>query len=320
MSRAAMILVAMLAVGSPAFAQGATHALVISGASGGGEHAERFERWRSALAKVLRDRMRLDAEHLTVLAEKAGAGEQVASRENVRSVLSSYRGKLTADDTLVIVLIGHGTADGSGAKFNLVGPDLSATEWRDLIRGLEARVAVMNTTAASFPFIEQLSASDRIVITATDSVAQRYETVFPEYLVAALNSEESDLDKNGRVSLLEAFTYAATRVGQHYEQLGQLSTERPLLDDNGDGVGREAGAEGTDGALAGRTYFDPPKAAPAGADPALAELFTERARLESEIERLKGSKGEMPSDLYERQMEQLLLDLARVSRRIKEGR
>ena len=31
---------------------------------------------------------------------------------------------MTPDDVLLILLIGHGTFDGSEAKFNLVGPDL----------------------------------------------------------------------------------------------------------------------------------------------------------------------------------------------------
>ncbi len=43
---------------------------------------------------------------------------------------------------------------------------------------------------------------------------------------------------------------------QHYEQRGQLTTERALIDDNGDGVGREAEAPGPDGALARILYLD----------------------------------------------------------------
>ena len=52
----------------------------------------------------------------------------------------------------------------------------------------------------------------------------------------------ADSDKDGRISLWEAFAYASTLVKQYYEQRGQLSTERPVLDDTGDGVGKEAAA------------------------------------------------------------------------------
>ena len=63
--------------------------------------------------------------------------------------------------------------------------------------------------------------------------------------------------KNGRVSIWEAFTYASAGVRQWFEQKGQLPTERPLLDDTGAGIGREAQNPGTDGAIARVTYLEP---------------------------------------------------------------
>ena len=48
---------------------------------------------------------------------------------------------MTKDDQLLVLLIGHGTSlDGDEAKFNLVGPDLSASEWGDLLRPLPGRL------------------------------------------------------------------------------------------------------------------------------------------------------------------------------------
>ena len=163
-----------------------------------------------------------------------------STAENVRRVLGDLRRRVTGSDTLLLVLLGHGTYDGIDAKFNLVGPDLSAAEWKDALDGLAGRVVIVNTTESSFPFLEQLSSRGRVVITATDSAAQRFATVFPEYFIRSLVDGSSDFDKNGRVSILEAFNAASAGVKQHYEQRGQLSTERPLLDDDGDGTGREA--------------------------------------------------------------------------------
>jgi hypothetical protein len=108
--------------------------------------------------------------------------------------------------------------------------------------GLPGRLILVNTTEASFPFIEALKGKGRVVITATNSAAQKYATVFPEYFVKALSEASTDLDKNGRTSIFEVFEAASLAVKQHYEQRGQLTTERALLDDNGDGLGREEGA------------------------------------------------------------------------------
>jgi len=98
---------------------------------------------------------------------------------------------------------------------------------------------------------------NRVIITATDSAAQQFETVFPEFFIKAFEDPAADLDRNNRVSIWEAFTYASAGVRQWFEQKGQLPTERPLLDDTGAGIGREAQNPGTDGAVARVTYIEP---------------------------------------------------------------
>ena len=87
------------------------------------------------------------------------------------------------------------------------------------------------------------------MITATDSAAQKYATVFPEYFVKAMKEASSDRQERPHLDL-RVFAAASPAVKQHYEQRGQLTTERALIDDNGDGKGREAEAEGPDGGLA----------------------------------------------------------------------
>jgi hypothetical protein len=233
-------------------------------------------------------------------------------------VLGDLRRRLTGADTLLLVLLGHGTYDGIDAKFNLVGPDLSAPEWKDLLDGLPGRIVVVNTTESSFPFLEQLSSRGRVVITATDSAAQRFATVFPEYFIRSLVDRSSDFDKNGRVSILEAFTAASAGVKQHYEQRGQLSTERPLIDDDGDGTGREAGAPGSDGALAGTVYLDPEPGALASGDAEVAALERQRLVLEARLETLKEKKSSMPESEYQAELEKILVELAKVAQQIRQ--
>jgi hypothetical protein len=231
-------------------------------------------------------------------------------------MLAEVRKQMNADDLLLIVLLGHGTADGDSAKFNLVGPDLTAVDWAALLNGIKGRLVLVNTTEASFPFLERLSAPNRIVITATDSVAQKYATVFPDYFVKAMQEASSDLDKNGRTSIFEVFAATSAAVKQHYDQRGQLTTERPLIDDNGDKLGREAEAPGPDGGLARQLYLDPDLPAAAN-NPELAALLRRRRELEGEAEALKAKKGIVPTAVWEAEYEKLMLELARVSREIR---
>ncbi len=111
-----------------------------------------------------------------------------------------------------MLLVGHGTADVDGARFNLVGPDLDVSEWAGLLDRLPGRVVFVNAAGASFPFLEGLSRAGRIVITATDQAAQRFDTRFPEQFVKALADPATDGDKNGRVSIWELFSQASAAV------------------------------------------------------------------------------------------------------------
>ena len=109
---------------------------------------------------------------------------------------------------------------------------------------------------------------------------------------------------------------ASLAVKQHYEQRGQLTTERAVFDDNGDGVGREAAAPGPDGALARVLYLDAESPAIAN-NPELAGLVRRQRELEADAEALKLKKGTMPQPQWEAEYEKLMLELAKVSREIK---
>jgi hypothetical protein len=310
---AAMLLVLAFPVSAAHAAD--RYALIISGASGGKKYADSYEKWRTTLVAALRDKFAFDANRIVVLTENA-AGNGNATKENARRAVTSLREQLGSDDLLMVVLIGHGTFDGSSAKFNLVGPDMDAKEWRQLFDGMPGRLVFINTTGASFPFLQEFSGSGRVVVTATDSLAQRYDTVFPEFFVAALDELAADSDKNGRTSIWEAFSFASQAVQKWYEERGQLSTEHPLIDDNGDGLGKEAEVPGPDGILARAIFLDPEPTI-AGADAVLAGLQRRRTALEIEIEALKAKKGNMGREQYEAQFEKLAVELARVSRLIR---
>ena len=293
------------------------YALVISGVSGGEKYAAQQKKWREEIATFLTAGLAVSDANLVVLDEEHDASS-TPTAENLRRVLGDLRRRITGSDTLLLVLLGHGTYDGIDAKFNLVGPDLSAAEWKDALDGVAGRLVIVNTTEASFPFLEQLSARGRVIITATDSAAQRFATVFPEYFIRSLVDGSSDFDKNGRVSILEAFNAASAAVKQHYEQRGQLSTERPLIDDDGDGTGREAGAPGADGTLAGTVYLDPEPGAQRSGDAEVAALERQRLLLEARLQALRERKSSMTDAEYQAELEKILVELATIAQQIRQ--
>jgi hypothetical protein len=312
----AALAILMATIGS-AFA-GDRYALVVTGASGGPQYAKQYDAWRTSFVNLLRDSWNYPDDHVFVLAETEGDGVAQATRENVRRVLADLRAKATKDDVLLVLLIGHGaSANSDEAKFNLVGPDLSAAEWADLLRPIAARLVFVDTASGSFPFLERLSARGRVVITANDSAAQQFETVFPGFFIKAFNDDSADLDKRGRVSVWEAFVYASDGVRRWFEEKNQLATERALLDDNGDGIGREADGSGTDGLLAQVTYVQPDRPIIETGDTELTSLMRRRVELENELEALRARKPMMDPDEYETALEKILIEIAQIDRRVR---
>ena len=304
-----------LGFAATAFA-GDRYVLIVAGASGGPEYADQYARWTLDLAGVLSGRMKISVDRIKVLSDTPDQAK-AATAANVRQHLTSIRRVMTRDDLLFVVLIGHGTFDGVDAKFNLVGADLESAQWAELLSGLPGQVVVVNTSSASFPFIERLAGERRVVISATDSVAQRFDTVFPEYFVKAFQGDAADIDKNNRISIWEAFSAATGDVRRYYQRRGQLSTERALLDDNGDGVGREASGKGEDGSLASRVYLDDPLPGASPTDEVLLKLLQARAALELEFEDLKIRRTFLQPAEYQKEFERLMVELARVNREIK---
>ena len=292
------------------------YALIVSGASGGDEYAAQYAAWTDTLQQALVHRLKFEPGRITILSE-TDRPEAASTAENVRKAIGAVRQRMGRDDLLFVFLAGHGTFDGVDAKFNLVGPDLESAEWAALLKPLAGHVVVVNTTAGSFPFIERLSGPRRIVVTATDSVAQRFDTVFAEYFVKAFDDDAADLDKNQRISVWEAFASAAAGVRRHYQQRGQLATERSLLDDNGDGVGTSASEQGEDGTQASRTYLEMEQPGAAPTDEELLKLLQRKALLEGELDELKIRRAFLGADEYTKEFERIITEYARVSSEIR---
>jgi hypothetical protein len=240
-----------------------------------------------------------------------------STAEEVRNAFASIKSAANADSLVVIVLIGHGSFDNQQAKFNLVGPDLSAKDYATLINTLpNKRVVFVNCSSSSGEFIKPLSAAGRIVITATRSGNEQNATVFAEHFIAGLTDGAADADKNGRISVLEAFNYAIKVTADWYKEKNRLATEHALIDDNGDGVGHEE-ATGGDGNLAKIVYLDSKQIEEAAGDVEIGRLIKERQRLEEEIEKLKARKSDMKQEDYDAELERLLVELAKVNQEIK---
>jgi hypothetical protein len=114
---------------------------------------------------------------------------------------------------------------------------------------------------------------------------------------------------------------AARRVGEFYRTESRLVTEHALIDDNGDGQGTLADwfrgvraiKKAKDGASLDGTRANQMHLVLSKEELALpAEIRARRDALELSVAKLRESKSQMPEDDYYRQLETLLLELARM--------
>ena len=310
-----------------------THLLIVSGLGGEPQYSEQFRSLGFSLVDAARKKYGMADSDVVYLAEEGAKDSRIAgvsTKVNVEATLTRFARQARPGDQVVIVLIGHGSGTEADSKISLPGPDMSARDFaRDLAAFTSQQVGFVDLTSASGDVLPILSARNRVVITATKSSFERNESVFGKYFVAALTADGADVDKDGRVSLLEAFRYAAAETKRYYDDQGRLQTEHAQLDDDGDKKGTADPdlrvATGGDGALARRIFLagGATYASAAGAnDPRLAALYKERFALEGQIEELKKRKASLTAEAYDDALEALLVELAMKSKAIRamEGR
>ena len=298
-----------------AYAQtnGSRSLVLVIGAPGEPEYAERFSTW----AGLWEQAATKGGLRTTVIGEDKEQPDQDLQR--LLNVLTNEVAKPAGD--LWLVFIGHGTFDGQSAKFNLRGPDISAADLAAALKPCRRPLAVIQCASSSGPFLNALSASNRVIITATRSGFEVNATRFGGYLARAVADPAADLDKDGQTSLLEAYLAASRQVEQFYKEQGRLMTEHALLDDNGDGLGTPAewfrgvravksAADGksVDGLRAHQMFL-----VPGDAERHLSpDARARRDELEQELSVLRLRKAQMAEDDYYRQLEDILVQTAKL--------
>jgi len=290
--------------GSSAFAQ-QSHVLVITGVAGDEEHAKKFDKWATAFIDTAKKKEAIPESNITLLADKN------ATKANVEKAFADIAASAKPNDSVFILLIGHGSFDGRVAAFNLMGPDLYVADYARLLSKFTTqKVVFVNTTSASGEFLKPLAGPGRVIVTATKTGGERNDTEFPEHFVAAFGDPAADQDRNGHVSVREAFDYAKNKVTQAFQQRGSILTEHAILDDTGEGQFASMMYLGSAGSAAALQVDT--------SDPAMKALVEQRDALDQQVAGLRLRKPSMPQDQYDAEMEKLLTALAVKTREIRD--
>ncbi|WP_254507983.1 hypothetical protein [Anatilimnocola floriformis] len=285
--------------------------VVVVGATGSEEFEKPFQTW---------------ADRWEAAAKKGNAGftKIAAAKDGIEpktQLQTWFKQHADSQQPIWLVLIGHGTFDGKVARFNLQGPDVSSAELKEMLQPIEGQLAVINCTSSSGPFLAEIAAPQRVVITAAQSGHEYNFAHLGEYLSAAIADPVGDLDKDEQTSLLEAYLLASSRLREFYKKDGRLATEHALLDDNGDKQGtpadwfqglrvvkRSKAGAAADGELARQFVL-----VRSEREAKLPAAFVEqRAALERQLSELRQRKEMLSEADYLAELEPLLVKIARL--------
>ena len=310
---------------------GRVRVLIVTGVAGEPQYADQFFTQATTMIDALKTRFGVPDSDVVYLAENpardAARIKAASTKENIERELTALGARSKTGDVLFVMLIGHGNGDGTTSKFAIPGPDITANDVARVLDGIGGRtIAVVNAASASGGFVAALSGPNRVIVTATKSDMERNETRFATYFIQAYSSDVADTDKDGRVSVLEAFDYARRDVARAYESEHHLLTEHAQLDDNGDKKGTAApDAKSADGALARRVFLGGKAGSVAAAahaasnDPRIAALEREKDSIETKLDSLRRRKASMDSTAYEKALEDLLVQLAEKNKAIRDA-
>lgn len=288
--------------------------ILVVGAPGTDEYEAQFQQWAQrwqGLAKTT------DQFSLVTVSKEF---EQASPYELLKEAIETTD---PATESLWIVMIGHGTDDRKRSKFNLNGPDVSASElkgWLDLV---ECPTVIVNCASCSGGFLSKLKSIDgppRVVVSSGKSGAQYFFARFGDYFSKAISDQSVDLDKDEQTSLLEAFIAASQQTQDFYKDEKRLATELALIDDNGDGLGtpgdwfagtrvtRKSKSGEVDGKVASKIVLVR-RGSEAKFSP---QQRQKRDELEAEVDTLRLKKNELEENAYFEQMESLMLKLGKL--------
>ncbi|MDB4883333.1 MAG: hypothetical protein JWL95_2099 [Gemmatimonadetes bacterium] len=273
------------------------HLLAVVGLSGEPAYRLAFESAASTLADSARARWHVADSSLVVLAEDTASKRLRArgrsTKDEIAKAFLALSRRVAPGDVVIVFLVGHGSGEGMDSRVSLPGPDATVGDFAGWLSGFTRQsVVFVNAASGSGDFLAALAAPHRVIVTATRTALERNESRFATPFVRGLTSDEADADKDGRVSVLEAFTYAKKEVARAYETDSKMLTEHAAISDS---------------SLARTVSFG---AARGPVDPRALALVTERQELEAQVAALRGKKDSMTAGAYDAELERLLVLVA----------
>ena len=244
--------------------QGRTFALVVGGVIRDAEENLKKRASISVLEGFFSGPVKIEQQNIQVLTD-TGSGrisdEGRSTADNIKIALEALAGAIKPEDRFVFYYIGQANVVGQHLRLNLSGEDITQdtlSKWLKPVRASSILI-VLDCPGAGLA-AKALAGKGRVIVCACES-EQHYSTQLSDFFIPALQDLKADSNSDSRVSMLEAFTWASRQVDDWYRQKKLLTTETPVLEDDGDGVPSKRPwryeTSGTDGGIASGFFLIP---------------------------------------------------------------
>ena len=244
---------------------GLTYAMIVGGINKDPTERKAKDKAVADFSRFLLERAGVPSERLSVLVQDgspAAKEAKTSTADNVKQQIRTVAEVIAPEDRFILYYVGQANVVQEKLRLNLPGVDITHKQLAEWINGLKvsSMLIVLDCPGAGMA-VRTLTGPDRVILCAC-TAEQRYSTRFSEYFVPALSGDKSDIDGDGKISVLEAFNAACIQLDEFYHNQGLLKTETPVLEDDADGKPSEEPwryeQNRMDGALAAKLFLSRP--------------------------------------------------------------
>ena len=248
--------VLLLAVALTESATGATGnrwLVLMCGLPGDDEHREKLTEAVKLIATSATSALQVESPRMRVLVgDEAMLGDlakelpsaAICTRQSAAEVLHDIAKNSQPMDAIWLVLLGHASYYKGRSEFNVQGRDFDAQDLASWLKPIQRHERVLFCTfPVSGMWLKPLRDDRAVTIAAADG-SEFTATEMPYALARVLSGKQetqelADIDKDGWISLLDLYLATNLEIHGRFRSLERLQSEHALLDDNGDGIGRE---------------------------------------------------------------------------------
>jgi hypothetical protein len=234
-----LFLILMIILSLSPYASGATYLMIIEGINKDVDEIQSKDRAVLKLQKAATQKFHVSHKNSIILSYKGSLVTNtngLSTAETIKLNIRSFSEKIRPTDRFILYYLGQANAVKGTLRLNLPGPDITGehlAKWIEPIKTSNMLIIVDCPNAGLV--VKHLARSGRIILVSSRA-DQPYSPRFCEYFIPAIIASESDINHDGKISLMETLQQTARRLDQFYLDRDQVKHENFLLEDDGDGV------------------------------------------------------------------------------------